>query len=365
MNGDERVRFCGDCAKDVYNLSAMTRKEARKFVALNSGKVCVRYVRLPNGKVLTSDPRLYKITRRAALLTAGVFGATLTLSVLSDAQTPTSPKPETNKTVKLQSKNNSQTSQISFTVYDSNGSPIPTAEVKLTNPKTNEEFTALTNDDGAAYLSIIPPGRYEVEISKSNFRNSKRIIQIKEQIEPNIKVYLEVGIFTGVVTIDWYEIPMFQAIAQEDNETVKNLIYAGFNVNTKDGNDYTALHVAVEHGNIEIVRLLLKKGANVNAKTNYKKTPILMLEESFDDEESSTIEILRLLISKGAEVNAQTEEKETVLMMACDGEDFKAVKILLEAGANPNLKDENGETALMKTDSDEIKQLLKQYGAKK
>lgn len=361
MTGDDLKRFCQGCAKNVYNLSAMPRKEARKFVALNAGKVCVRYVRLPNGKVLTADTKLYKITRRASQIAAGVFSATLTISAVANAQTQTPPKSETNKIVKSQ-KNNSQTSQISFTVYDTNNSPIPTAEVKLTDPKTEKEFTALTNSDGVANFSLIPQGKYEVEISKSYFKPAKHIIQIKEQIEPNIEVQLEIGTITGVITIDWYEIPLFQAISQEDNEVVKNLIKSGFKVNTKDSNNNTALHIAVEHNNLEIVRFLLERGAEVNAKNKFKETPLLMLEDNLEDK--NTLEILRLLISKGANVNVQNEQKETVLMMACDEENIEAVKILLEAGANPNLKDEDGETALEKTDSEEIKNLLKQYGAK-
>lgn len=51
-------------------------------------------------------------------------------------------------------------------------------------------------------------------------------------------------------------------------------------------------------------------------------------------------------------------------MFACDDENFEIVKMLLEAGANPNLKDEDEESALQKADSEEIKQILKQYGAK-
>ena len=76
------------------------------------------------------------------------------------------------------------------------------------------------------------------------------------------------------------------------------------------------------------------------------------------------VEIVRLLVAKGANVNVQDKSKNTALMFACDEEELEAVKILLEAGANPNLKDEDGETALEKTDSDEIKQLLIKYGAK-
>ncbi len=366
MIGDERVRFCQGCAKNVYNLSAMPRKEASKFVALNSGKVCVRYIRMPNGKVLTSDTKLYKITRRASLLTAGVFGAALTLSAVANAQTPTTkPKTESNKTVKSQKKNSSQTSQISFTVCDQSGMGIPNAIVKLTNQKSNQEFMTVTNAEGIALFNLIPPETYEVKFSARNFLDLTRSIQIKEKKEPNIRINLEVAgmTFVGVVVDNWSEIPLFTAIAQEDNEAVKNIINSGFKIDTKDSRDNTALHIAVENGNLEIIRLLLEHGANVNAKNKSKLTPLwMMMDEDVDDE--TALKIFQELIAKGADVNVPNEDKETLLMMACSDENFEAVKILLEAGANPNLKDEKGKTALDKTDSNEIKQLLKQYGAK-
>ncbi len=369
MIGDERVRFCGACAKNVYNLSAMPRREARKFVALNSGKVCVRYIRLPGGKVQTADTKLYKITRRASAFAAGVFGATLTLSALSNAQTPTPPKTEANKSVKSQNKNIPQTSQISFSVYDSNGAVIANAEVKLINQQTKKEFVGLTNQEGIAYFGALPRGKYSLDVpEKFGFASYQQTLVIREPIEPNIKITLSASLvqITGDFIIYEYEIPLFHSIVQDDIETVKNLINSGYDTSAKDSNGQTALHVAVEHGNLEIVRILLEKGARVNAKTKAKQTPILMFEESFGDgdEEKSNIEILRLLIAKGADVNVQNEAKQTILMMACFDDNLEAVKLLLEAGANPNLKDEDGETAIDKTGSEEIKQLLKQRGAK-
>ena len=364
MIGNERVRFCGVCAKNVYNLSAMPRKEARKFVARNAEKVCIRYVRLPNGKVLTADTKLYKITRRTPLLAAGVFGATLTLSAFSDAQTPTPPKIETTKTVQLQNKKNSQTSLTSFTFVFENNCPAANFGVKLIDFKTKKEFSTISNNEGIAQFSLIPYGRYTLKILGSYFRINEFRVQISQPIEPNVKIELEIPDGSiGLFVIDWNEVPLFQLIVQEENETVKFLINSGFSLNIKDFHGETALHVAVEHGNLEIVRFLIEKGANVNVRSKAKVTPILRLEDNFNDKE--TVEILRLLISKGAKVNVSNSDKETLLMMACFHNNFEAVKILLEAGANPNLKDEDGETALQKTDSDEIKQLLKQYGAKK
>ena len=56
MEGDERVRHCGDCNKNVFNLSAMLEAEAAALVAQNSsGDLCVRFYRRPDGTMMTSD----------------------------------------------------------------------------------------------------------------------------------------------------------------------------------------------------------------------------------------------------------------------------------------------------------------------
>ncbi len=89
MIGDERVRFCGSCAKNVYDLSAMSRAEAEDFVARHSpseraGKegVCVTFRRRADGKVLTADCPVGVRRRRfgigviafAAAASAAAFG---------------------------------------------------------------------------------------------------------------------------------------------------------------------------------------------------------------------------------------------------------------------------------------------------
>ena len=56
MKGSERVRHCGMCRKDVYNLSAMPRPEAAALLAGNvDGNLCVRFYRRGDGTVVTSD----------------------------------------------------------------------------------------------------------------------------------------------------------------------------------------------------------------------------------------------------------------------------------------------------------------------
>jgi len=368
MIGDDKTRLCRHCDKDIYNISAMTRREARKLVAKSAGNICVRMARTPDGKVQTLKRQLHQITRRTPIA-AGVLSASLSFATLTYAQGKAVAPPKKETTVekqsdktKTQNKDYSKTSQISFTIYDATKAVIPETRIVLTNQKTKEEFVGVTNQDGVARFSLLPPARYKVKTIAVGFRSDERFIEIKKSLQSNIEIELEVGSLGEIVTIE-YEFPLFYSIAQEDNENVKQLINSGFKVNTKDSDGKTALHVAVEHENLEMVRFLLARGASVNAKNRSKQTPLLMLEDNLDDEDKTSVEIIRLLISKGADVNAQTDEKETLLMMACDEENSEVVKILLEAGANPNLKDKDGKTAFQKTDSEEMKQILRRYGA--
>ena len=43
MSGDDKSRFCGQCSKNVYNLSAMTAGEAQNLIEEHEGTMCVRY----------------------------------------------------------------------------------------------------------------------------------------------------------------------------------------------------------------------------------------------------------------------------------------------------------------------------------
>jgi hypothetical protein len=62
MIGDDRVRFCQQCTKNVYNLSAMSREDAEALLragqereAAAGGGMCVRLYRRADGTVLTAD----------------------------------------------------------------------------------------------------------------------------------------------------------------------------------------------------------------------------------------------------------------------------------------------------------------------
>lgn len=76
MLGDERVRFCTSCEKNVFNLSAMSRDEAEALLAERTeGELCVRFYRRADGTVLTSDCPVGVRKRRVRRLAFSAAGA--------------------------------------------------------------------------------------------------------------------------------------------------------------------------------------------------------------------------------------------------------------------------------------------------
>ena len=55
MVGDDRIRFCASCRKDVYDLSAFTADEAEVRLRGASGRVCIIVERDEKGRTLTAD----------------------------------------------------------------------------------------------------------------------------------------------------------------------------------------------------------------------------------------------------------------------------------------------------------------------
>ncbi len=88
MVGDDRVRHCAACDKDVFNLSALTRDEAEALIRERLGNLCGRYYRRADGTIITSDCTVGIAQRRRrrvmaaglAALLAGAGGLALMLS---------------------------------------------------------------------------------------------------------------------------------------------------------------------------------------------------------------------------------------------------------------------------------------------
>jgi ankyrin repeat protein len=92
----------------------------------------------------------------------------------------------------------------------------------------------------------------------------------------------------------------------------------------QDAGGRTALHAEVEDGQIEVVRYLLRYGANADIQDVGGRTAMHAAAED------GQIEIVRLLVEAGADVTIETELGQIPLDLA-EGEDV--IEILRQAGA--------------------------------
>lgn len=79
MQGDERTRHCGECKKDVHDLSKMTRREAEALVSsvgVDGHRPCIRMWVRADGTVITQDcPKGLERARRWLKKVGAAFGA--------------------------------------------------------------------------------------------------------------------------------------------------------------------------------------------------------------------------------------------------------------------------------------------------
>jgi len=87
MMGDDQVRFCDRCRKNVYNVAEMTRAEAVALIDRAEGRVCMQIARRPDGTIVTGDcwARLRRARRRGILAFAAALPVVLVAQLWSQA----------------------------------------------------------------------------------------------------------------------------------------------------------------------------------------------------------------------------------------------------------------------------------------
>ena len=135
---------------------------------------------------------------------------------------------------------------------------------------------------------------------------------------------------------------MFAIIEDVHNDIVIAIINKGVNVNLQNNDGDTALMIACANGNVQIVNTLIKAGANVDLPNKYEETAIIHACKN----ENVNLEIVKALIEKVANVDVQDNDGYTSLMYASMDGNVELVTAFIKAHADVNLQNNDGKTAL-------------------
>ncbi|HTL51698.1 MAG TPA: hypothetical protein VL860_03890 [Planctomycetota bacterium] len=83
MTGDAQARHCGQCHKNVYNLSAMTEADALALIRAKEGHLCVRFFQRADGTVLTQDCPVGLLAKQRAQLRAAWAKASAQIAAIA------------------------------------------------------------------------------------------------------------------------------------------------------------------------------------------------------------------------------------------------------------------------------------------
>lgn len=215
-----------------------------------------------------------------------------------------------------------------------------------------------------------------------------------------IRIYEYNGYYTNskgqriVYTIinDKYLTPLMIASALKYNDLLKALVSAGADLNLQvksyGVNIATALTYCILSGNIEGVSILLNAGASIDNRSDYLHDAIevnnlnivkLLINKGMDINQlpkdykgksalaysviKKNVDIVKLLLLNNADI---TIDKEPILYTALIHYEYRIVKLLLDAGVDIDVRDGWGDTPLTKACkegyTDAVK-LLIEYGA--
>lgn len=117
----------------------------------------------------------------------------------------------------------------------------------------------------------------------------------------------------------------------------------------------TPLHSAAGYNHIEAAKLLIQRGANVQAIDDRNRLPL------HNAAQYGHVDMIELLVSAGSDVNKQDEGGNTPLHLAAPLKTFTACLKLMELGANVDLKNNSDQMAYDLAETGDVREVLRPH----
>ena len=141
---------------------------------------------------------------------------------------------------------------------------------------------------------------------------------------------------------------------------VRFLLEHGADVDSRDSENVTPLHLASTLGHLDIVKLLFGYGAGINSRGNDGWTPLHCASHM------GRLEVSQALFERGADINSLDNEGCTPLHWAASEGHLEVTRALLKYGADPNSRDANNKVPLHRASSNghlDVVNLLLDHGS--
>ncbi|KAK6509749.1 hypothetical protein TWF481_004479 [Arthrobotrys musiformis] len=154
---------------------------------------------------------------------------------------------------------------------------------------------------------------------------------------------------------------LHSALGKGNLDIIKLVINSGADINARSERGDSAIHIATKRGDSHIVEYLLKHGAGINVTAGNGHTAL------HEAAIYNRFEIAKMLLDNGADVHAVDTSGKTPLYCAAEFGKAEVLKVLVEAGADGHIAIASGETALYAASSkgyEGIVKTLLQHGGR-
>jgi len=211
-----------------------------------------------------------------------------------------------------------------------------------TGPLAPEEIALLRAwiDQGADFPLTVMPEGMEPASKPIDPKLQALLSEIRKGNLPAVRKMLEVDAALLNARDPNGATPLMHAALYAGSDMLRWLLERGADPNAKSRRSGTALHWGIL--DISKVRILLERGVDVNAKSADGRTALLLAAS-----QPSNTEIVQLLLEKGADANTRDIAGRTALMAASGFGNTETMRALIAKGADVNAKTDSGSVAIM------------------